>query len=184
MFEKLTDPQVRNTLTTDILSLSAPDIEDDIDCPENIPSTCDIPPDLHLALSFHFQVTFSRRAEFLSHFVINGLTYAVSSKHIGNSSVLIGTGPLLSPARIDYIIRAGVDTPKSLFAVRRFKRAQVTNDPFKLYPVLQASMWSTECEDLEIITPDHIKCHFAHCLVRWEELEVLVAISLLRECTY
>jgi hypothetical protein len=182
MFQKLTDPQVRDTLVTDILGLStaAQDTEDGITDEFNLQS---IPQDVRRALSTALDFTSPQHADFSSHLTIGGITYAVSSRHTGNSQVLVAFDENQAPvpARIHHILRLrNADAVKTLVAVRRYEQAQVTCDPFARYPVLRTKIWSTRLQELEIVSADAIHSHFAACPVTWEEVSVVVVTSLSR----
>ena len=112
IFSKFVNPQVRNTLVTDILSLSL--AEENSDPEENIQTLYDknlkvakpLPTDLRQCIAKSFTHCPSR-APLLLHLTIEGLTYSVSSKHHGNSCVMLDAGPgrNLLPARLDYILQ-------------------------------------------------------------------------------
>jgi hypothetical protein len=107
MFEKLLNPQARDTLITDMLASSS---FDEVDSDEvnvwNEGASRSIPMDLSCALCTYLNCDPPQKAQFLSHLVKHGATFTVSSKHAGNSCVLIGdTGNTPVPACIDYIIQ-------------------------------------------------------------------------------
>jgi hypothetical protein len=187
MFEKLLNPQARNTLITDMLASSGfDDVDsDDVDVDvwnENVSRS--IPTDLYRALRKYLDCDPPRKAQFLSHLVKQGATFTVSSKHAGNSCVLIdeaGSAPV--PARIDYIAQLPAQEGKGIskyVAVRRYKCAEVSNDPFRSFPVLQTGMWSTQLADLEIISTNHIHTHFSRLFVKWEDKKVAIVSSMSR----
>ena len=66
--------------------------------------------DLHQRIKQSFAQSPSQ-APLLSHLTINGLTYSVSSKHHGNSCIMLDAGPnrSLFPARLDYIVELQID---------------------------------------------------------------------------
>jgi hypothetical protein len=107
MFEKLLNPQTHDTLISDMLSLSSGiDGADSESITWNEKTSRSIPDDLQqaLAMSLHFDPP--QKAQFLSHLIKQGCTYAVSSKHAGNSCILVskGTGDQPVPACIQYIL--------------------------------------------------------------------------------
>lgn len=184
MFRKLVNPQVRNTLVTDMLSFSYPadDTEEETH-PYEDDTQASVPPILNSSLTMFLGFTPPRHANFLSHFMADGITYSVSSKHLGNSCVLIVTGSENEPvpARIDYIFQVYVqDSLQTLVAVRRHKPTENLSDPFLQYPILQVRMWSKQFHHTEIIKTNAIKSHFASCSMIWQEVEATVVISLSR----
>jgi hypothetical protein len=184
MFEKLVNPQTRNTLITDMLSLSSLDDSDDNEGVTWQESTSRIiPDDLYRALCTNLHSNLPRKAQFLSHLTMHGITYAVASKHAGNSCVLVSmeAGIKPFPARIEYIVQLA--TPNGVtthIAIRRHKQADVTSDPFLQFPVIQARMWSRVLEKLEIIPVQRICSHFSCLFMKWEDKEVALVLSLSR----
>ena len=90
IFQKMVDPELRGTLTTDIQSISS--LLDDKDEADDMASWNDrtarpIPQELQAALSPLYEVS-PRTAQFLPHIAINGLTYTSYQKHRGNSCIL------------------------------------------------------------------------------------------------
>jgi hypothetical protein len=186
MFEKLVNPQARNTLITDMLSLSS---LDDADGNEGVAwqeSTLrTIPDDLYHALCAALHPNLPRKARFLSHLTIRGVTYAVASEHAGNSCVLVGTeaGVEPVPVRIEHIVQlATPDGMATHVAIRRHRRAGVTSDPFLQFPAVQARMWSRLLEKLEVIPVQHIRTHFSCLFMKWEDEEVALVLSMSRVC--
>jgi hypothetical protein len=91
MFDKLVKPQARNTLITDMMSFSEStnEVEDKEDAePQNVHETKPIEPDLHAAFQASVGFPAPPQAQFQSNIIIGAVTYAVSTKHLGNSCVL------------------------------------------------------------------------------------------------
>jgi hypothetical protein len=184
MFEKLVDPQVRNTLVTDMLSASFGDGDDeDDDAIWSGRDTSDVPSDLFEAFRRTLGFAAPSRARFLSHLTIHGLTYTVSLKHPGNSQVLvrIPPGADIVPSQISHIFQLTMsNSVKTFIAVRCYSPHPVKYDPFVHFPSLQTQLWGTALGRLEIITPSDIHSHFAKYNFIWEKKEVTVASSLSR----
>ena len=189
MFEKLLNPQIRDTLVTDMLSLSTLS-DEDYDCESDTLAWDErtarlIPLDLYNALSKSIVPTSPRKAQFLSHLTIGGLTYTVASKHIGNSHALIKADSsdhnALIPIRIDYIFQVCVsDTIQTFLGARCYNHSGIITDPFRCFPILQATMWNNELGAIKILTPDCICAHFAKASMVWEGVDRLVVLSLCR----
>jgi hypothetical protein len=184
MFDKLVDPEVRNTLVTDMLDFINPDDDNDTDSlvpPQTFRTK--IPGNIQSALGVYLKAPSPKYAIFLPHLTVNGITYSGSTKHLGNSGVMIRTcvtdTPI--PARIEYIIQFEFcGQIQTHLVIRRFMSANIIHNPFKRYPSLQASMWDTNLDQLEIISEHNIQSHYAYCPTRWENKRVNVVMSLSR----
>ena len=101
-FLKLVNPQVCDTLTTDInaLTLLFDDVEelDDDTVVWNEQTTWVIFPEVHQALSAFLEqgIVVPQTAQFLTHFKRDGLTYGTSYKHAGNSRIMLRSRVSLS----------------------------------------------------------------------------------------
>ena len=187
IFSKLVNPQVRNTLVTDMLSLTL--AQDDHDSEENTQTLYDgdskaakLPTDLHRCIEQKFTYSPSR-APLLSHLTIDGLTYSVSSKHIGNSCIMLDANAsrILIPARLDYIVELETDDGiLTVIAVRRYQPFPKRDDPFTRFPLLQTRLCKSELDPLELFTVDKIRSHFAMSSLVYKEQDVIVAVSLHR----
>ena len=144
IFRKLVDPQVRNTLLTDIVGLSgeALDSSDDGDLPPVIlKSSSYLPDSLKYCIPKHLGYL-PASASTLSHITVAGLTYSVASKHTGNSCILLDSPSktIFLPAQIEHIVQFvpnnNLSDVNTLVAVRRFKRLNNHSDPFSIYPLL------------------------------------------------
>lgn len=114
------------------------------------------------------------KAQFLTHLTVEGLPYAVRTRHEGNSGILIN-GEV--PVQIEYILR--FDSGVICAVVRQYQPADVDFDPFSDFPLIGAKMWSTELfEQLEVVPIKYLKIQFAKCKVPWEGKDVTVIISL------
>ena len=163
IFSKLVNPQVRNTLVTDMLSLTF--AQDDNDPKENIQTLYDgdskaakLPTDLRRCIEQRFPHSPSR-APLLSHLTIDGLTYSVSSKHLGNSCIMLDADPsrILVPARLDYIAELQTDDGiLTIIAVRRYQPFPKRDDPFTRFPSLQTQLCQSDLGHLELFTVDKI----------------------------
>lgn len=186
IFSKLVNPQVRNTLVTDMLSLTF--AQDDND-PENIETLYDgdskaakLPTDLRRCIEQRFAHSPSR-VPLLSHLTIDGLTYSVSSKHLGNSCIMLDADPsrILVPARLDYIAELQTDDGiLTIIAVRRYQPFPKRDDPFARFPSLQTQLCQSDLGHLELFTVDKIRSHFAMSSLIYKEKDVIVAVSLHR----
>jgi hypothetical protein len=184
MFKRLLNPQTRDTLISDMLHFSSGmDDADSEPIAWNENTSRSIPNDLHQALTASLRFDPPRKAQFLSHLIKEGCTYAVSSKHAGNSCILVSKKmedqPV--PACIQYILELpGPEGVITCVAAQRYIHANITCDPFLQFPILQAQMWSTQLAKLEIIPVDHIRTHFARLFMDWEDKEVTVVLSMSR----
>jgi len=130
-------------------------------------------------------------ARLLSHLNINGITYSSSSFHLGNASILLKSPApnRYLPARIDYIAQVLFDDTDdrhmiTFIAARRYQAASIKNDPFRLFPFLQAQLWSNNLDPLELYPLNAIECHFAQTPILWEGSQMFVMSSLSRVCIY
>jgi lambda repressor-like predicted transcriptional regulator len=184
IFRKLIDPQLRNTLITDIASFSG-HADDESDIPER--QTKPIPPIIYNALRTSLDFLPPHHAEVFTHLTRKGITYAVASRHLGNSCILVLKSQMDRPypAQIKHILGLQTtDAVETFVVVQRYKPMTVASDPYIRYPALQAKLWSQELiNELEIITPDDIHSHFAACDMVWEGSPVTAVISLFRVST-
>ena len=187
IFRKFIDPQIRNTLLTDIMGFSgqALDNSDDEDLPPTrLKSVSYLPDSLKDCIVKRFGYL-PTSASTLSLLTVAGITYSVVSKHSGNSCILLDSpSKTFQPAQIEHIVQffsnndiSGVNT---LVAVRRFKRLNIQSDPFSVYPLLRTQMWSRELDALELHPVSAIQCHFACSAMLWEGEQVMVMVSLSR----
>ncbi|PPQ81527.1 hypothetical protein CVT26_011045 [Gymnopilus dilepis] len=113
-----------------------------------------------------------------------GVTYSTSSKHHGNSCVLIArANQKIVPAQIEHIVKVlRGDTFAVYLAVRPFKPMPpgFHRDPFMAYPCLQAELWDAELGDAEIILPSQVACHFACLPTTINQKQMAVCLSLSR----
>lgn len=188
-FIKLVNPAVRDTLTTDINTLTS--LFDDIDELDDDTIIWDdkatraIPPEVHEAISSFIgpEVVVPRVAQFLPHFKRDSLTYAASYKHAGNSRVMLkSTGNVLPvPARIEYIVQLRLSmSARTLVAFRPYRQSSILPDAFSCFPVLQASILSDELGPIEITEPAQIACHFAYLPTEIGDEKILIAVPLSR----
>ena len=89
-FDKLLTPQVRDSLVTEIHSISAVEeleddcFEEDLDEQNARP----IPAEIRVAIS-HANLNVPSRAILQTYITVNGLKFTIASKHPGNSCVMI-----------------------------------------------------------------------------------------------
>jgi hypothetical protein len=183
IFQKMVDPQLRGTLTTDIRSISSlfeDDDEDDDGAFWNGRTARPIPQELQAAL-IRCGYVLARTAQFLPNIAINGLMYAPYRKHRGNSCILFAQShDKLVPARIETVFQIELaNSIQTLIAVRRHLPSQVTHDPFLQFPILQARLWASQVADLEIIQPRQVSSHFA-CLSMSDDQKTIAVLSLSR----
>jgi hypothetical protein len=193
MFKKFIDPQIRNTLLTDIMSLSgteALDSTDDQDLPPvQLKSLFHLPDPLKDCIRKHFG-SLPASASALSQLTVAGITYSVASKHIGNSCVLLTSASqaVFRPAQIEHIVQFvsedDVSSVKTFIAARRFKQTHTQSDPFSVYPLLRTQIWSPALGSLELHPINTIQCHFARSTMLWEGEKVMVMVSLSRVCSH
>ena len=192
IFRKFTNPQLRDTLQTDmqvLSSLTEGGHDDDDDDDDSIMDWDDrtarpIPNDLQIALT-RFHSRFIRKAQFLPIVTINGLVYTPTSKHEGNSCVLFqpkSQGDLnLVPAWIQTIFRIPLsESVQTLIAIRRHQPSQIPHDPFSQFPILRARLWGAQLGDLEIIQLDQVSSHFACLPINGDFKGHVATISLSR----
>jgi hypothetical protein len=178
-FSKFVDPQVRNTLLTDIAHFLAE--EEAYEPRDNVKGKMTaIPAGLHKALKTHFQGSSSmpREAKVLSSYMLNGLTFSTFTRHRGNSFILVRRPSLPSvPAQIESMLQ----TPSNdTFFVARYFLKPLSNDPFKKYPLLQSSLWSQELGQLVIVNPKDVESHFACLAFKWNGTDSFAVVSLSR----
>jgi hypothetical protein len=189
IFRKFVDPQIRNTLLTDMMSLSATEALDSTDDqellqPMQLKSVSSLPSPLKDSIRQHFG-SLPASASILSHLTIAGITYSAVSKHIGNSYVLLNSTSQAAflPVQIQYIVQLNFKGEISTFiVVQRFKQHNTQFDPFSHYPLLRTQLWSPELGALELHPIEDIQCHFACSTMLWEGKKVLVVVSLSRVC--
>jgi hypothetical protein len=162
-FDELLNPQAPNSLDIHAMSATEEAESDVFECTsEQIARP--IPAEIRNAL-YSASLNLPLRAILQSHITINGLKFAVSSKHPGNSCILISseTG-IPQPAQLVYILEFLTSkTPSTFLAVRRYEPANISYDPFSKCSTLRAKLWGTRLADIEIITTSRVLSHFA-CL--------------------
>ena len=179
-FSKFVDPQVRNTLLTDIAHFLALEEEGNEHLDVKGKMTA-IPAELHKALKTHFQGSSSsmpHEAKVLSSYMMNGLTFSTFTRHRGNSFILVRRPSIPSiPARIESMLQ----TPSNdIFFVARYFLNPMSDDPFEKYPVLQSLLWSQDLGQLVIVKPQDVESHFACLAFEWHGADSLAVVSLSR----
>ncbi len=180
-FRKLVDPEVRNTLLTDI-SVFTSHLEPEFTSTPTIsfpPSTIrgTTSPVLEKYLCDINKTPILRTAKTLSYFTVHGRMFSIAARHKGNGSVLVRHQSSMLPAEIEDIVRTSDD--QIFVAVRYFHPTDV-NDPFKAYPALRISLWDSTLGQLVIVRADDICGHFASISLLWEGCRCNVVVSLSR----
>ena len=190
MFRKLIDPPLRDTLTVDIQMLSAlvqefPEEGETQEAKFNASFKLEpLPRDLKKAFTLA-GIDVPAHVQFLANLSFKGITYSTSTKHLGNSCIMISPINDLDgepvPAQITYLIQfCNADTLMTYLGVRRHKAAAVLHDPYSRYPDIRAQLWDAQLEDLEIILPSQVIAHFACLPLEVEQKKLVVVLSLSR----
>ena len=179
-FSKLIDPQVRNTLLTDIACFLS--LDEEVDEPADIIGRrmTAIAEGPYKALQIYFSNTtgIPREAQVLNYYTINKLTFSTFTRHRGNSFILVRRPSLSSvPAQIETILQV---SSGDIYFVVRFFHKTMSEDPFEKYPDLQSSLWSQDLGQLVIIKPQDIESHFAGLFFTWYGAGCLAVVSLSR----
>ena len=180
-FQKLVDPEVRNTLLTDI-SVFTSHLE-----PELMPTPAVSSPSssirgttfriLEKHLSNINKSPIGGTVKNLSYYTVHGRTFSIAARHKGNGSALVRHQSSILPAQIEDIIRTSDD--QTFVAVRYFRPTAV-NDPFEAYPALRISLWDSKLGQLTVIRAEDICGHFASIPLFWEKSYCTVVVSLSR----
>lgn len=190
-FETLVHPQVRDTLATDALLFQENHMEDaELDDADDsaISHSQPLTQDIHALLIRRVPGCFiPTEVKFISHSRHQGILYSVNTRHEGNSCVLLSGNR--TPFCIEKILRfsnkagSGLSpelTTEAWLIVRPHLDANVALDPYLAYPYLRARIWSVELGPPEAVHISQIDSHFAKCQIRWEDKDVVVAVSLSR----
>lgn len=187
LLTRIINPQARSTLVTDILSLSGDNSIGGRELQGSSQRMFDkrLPDALEKCILNTFGEPL--KASLSANATINGLTFSTSSKHLGNSSILLQSGNdgHFIPARIDYIANIlckdhDESTAVRYVAARKYQPAVVKYDPFAAFPLVQARLFSQTLDELELYPLSAIDCHFAHLPITWEDQKMVVVISLSR----
>jgi len=179
-FSKLINPQVCNTLLTDIARFLS--LDEEVDEPVNITGRrmAVIVEGSYkvLQIYFNFALETPREAKVLTCYTVNWLIFTTFTRHWGNSFVLVRRPSLSSvPARIDSILQ--VSSGEIYFVVQFFLKT-MSEDPFDKYPVLQSSLWSQDLGQLVVIKPQDVESHFTGLSFTWDDAGCLAVVSLSR----
>lgn len=183
IFRKLVDPQLRDSLQTDIQTLAAV-VEDETEA-QHLAATKtmhSIPQEVCLAFQ-RSRIDSPSSGHFVSNILIHGLMFSTFSKHRGNACVLIRTADdrATIPAEIAHIIEVSTgELSKTYVAVRRHKPAILHHDPFSRYPALRAQLWETRLSDLEVVMSSQILSHCARLPIKMGQDEYFAVLSLSR----
>ncbi|PPQ79206.1 hypothetical protein CVT26_000557 [Gymnopilus dilepis] len=108
-----------------------------------------------------------------------GIFYTTRAVHEGNSCVLVED----IPCRIEEILQCPGTESNSVdtWLVVRAYRAFHLDDPYREYPALRASIWSSELEDsITLVHISQVKSQYAMCPISWRGAPAVVAVSLSR----
>lgn len=171
IFRKLVDPQLRDSLQTDIRSFEQMGADDEghseVDQQKNcIPRT--LPNELASILS-RAGITAPSTAHLPANTTIHGLTFSTYSQHKGNSSVILTDS---TPAHIQHIIRLPAHPKISYLVIRRFKPSTRHYDPYLQHPLLRAALWDAQLLEMELVTSKDVISHFA--LLRYDIKNVAI----------
>ena len=176
-FLKLINPQVHNTLLTDITHFLS--LEEEVDEPaDTTDRMIPIAEGPYKALWTHFQVAngIPREARTLHHYTLNHLTFSTFTQHRGNSFVLVCCSSLPSiPAQIDSILQ--IPTKEIYFVIWLFLKTTLENQ-FQQHPVLQMSLWSQNLGQLVNVKPKDVESHFTCLPFEWQGVKCQAVISL------
>jgi hypothetical protein len=159
--------------TTDAAEWPANFFHDGGDVSErSLPEEAQVPHDLKNLFS-------ARTIRLHAYHTHNGITYARSSTHLGNSMIEYysrgdsSTSPL--PGCIKYIVTSRKHTT---FVVQRLSAPPLgTNDPFRHYPHFPARVYSALIDSaLEVVNLDWVVSHVAFWKMT-DELSVVVSLS-------
>ncbi len=193
IFRRLVDPRVHNTLICDMATFEpTADVQVAVWNPR---TASKIPPNLRNILLQYDSSFEVEKAQFRKQLIILGLRYTVSEKHFGNSCVLLkrcSTSDYCPAIIISILkVRTSLNTLQTLLVVRCYKSLP-SSTPISLpgtFPVLGVTLWSPDCNDLEIFRPQDIQCHFAslpfeyqgHCEAK---IPLIIVVSLARVSNY
>ncbi|PPQ75819.1 hypothetical protein CVT26_001236 [Gymnopilus dilepis] len=179
IFEALLSLQLRDDLRTTI----RPDLSVQPEVLASNPTDRVLPTDFRFACT-RAQIDVPARGVLPSRLVIGNLLYATSSKHPGNSCIMVSrTGSCdVVPAQLVYIVqfRCGMAKGKTYLGIRRHQEAPINHDPYLAFPVLRARIWAAGFHDLEVIGPSQVACHFASLPLTIGGHELIVALPLSR----
>lgn len=181
IFRKLVNPQLRDSLQTDIQILTAL-VEDENEVQQVAETKSVHAFSRELCLAFqHSRNNTASSGHFVSDISIHGLTFSTFSKHCGNACVLIRESndatPL--PAKVVHIIEILKEgTSKTYLVVRRLEPATLHHDPFSRYPALRSRLWQRRLMDLEVLTPSQILSHCARLPIKLGQEKYFAVLSL------
>ena len=184
IFKKLLSPQIRDSLVMDMHTIPmVNDAENDV-FDDNLDegTARPVPTEIRNALN-HTNLNVPSRVIFQTSITINGLRYAIASKHPGNSCVMLlsAGGGSPQPAQLNYILEFRTSkNPLIYLAVRRYKPSHIKDDPFAKYPVLCAKLWDSHLADVEIITTSQVLSHFACLPIQMQRRSLVAVLSLSR----
>ena len=143
IFQHLVRPKSRSTLVSNILQFDHDDHITDDDFRWTSSKSSTIPEALRHCIQATFETDYE--AVSLSHLTIAGRTYSTSTRHMGNSQILLKSSipEQMIPARIDYITQITIPAEKQdliipYIAARKYQPLDLANnsDPFRAYPCL------------------------------------------------
>lgn len=181
IFRKLVDPQLRDSLQTDIQILTA--LAEDENEVQQVAATKSVHAfSSKLCLAFQrSQIDTASSGHFVSDISIHGLTFSTFSKHQGNACVLIreSNDATPVPAEVVHIIEILEEgTSKTYLVVRCLKPATLHHDPFSRYPALRSRLWQRRLMDLEVLMPSQILSHCARLPIKLGQENYFAVLSL------
>lgn len=194
MFDKLVAPQVRNTLVTDMLAFASADkgASGALSTGRTLGSLRPVPEDIRKALQEALSkvgIVVPPEVYLPSHLTVGGITYAIRSKHEGNSNILVLTrhGSKLPVSIINFVTFPSTNNVEAIgntYVIARKHlelEPKLQNDPYSAFPWIRASMWSNSLDpEIRVFLPELLDNHFAKCVVSWEGREVAVVTDLSR----
>ena len=180
MFEGLIEPQAHNTLAADVSLLQEdPPYESEV---YEVDKTSQHPLPDDICKAFKEKaISVPEKTSFLTYINHQGLIYSTSDNHEGNSGVFFTNSHV--PFSIQKILHfSNHPQVKGIWlVVRAHQVASISTDPYAKYPLLHARIWEPKLVSTVQVFPLHVvECHFAKCLIPWEEKLVAVILPLSR----
>ncbi|PPQ84375.1 hypothetical protein CVT24_009431 [Panaeolus cyanescens] len=125
-----------------------------------------VPTDLRDALKDHLQFL-PDKVQVRKHINIDGFSFSVASRHLGNSSI---------------VYRTSDKEVHTVLGIAKYRPWMGNADPFREHQWLRASLWQQEVEPLVFIStePDKLVSHFARMDMSFERKDAMVVVSLER----
>jgi hypothetical protein len=190
MFKTLIRPQGHNSLAADsyasLDSSTHEYLDDDYSAfvGTSVPVTPELQAIIRQRLSSYLNIP--KEAKSVTHIHHLQTAYSVQKRHEGNGGVLFDGND--TPFSIERILQFPADPDQRVlqgtWVIGRYHQyAWISYDPYMEYPHLGMCMWDCELEpNLEAMPIEHIRSHFAKCVVPWEGKKVAIITSLSRVC--